>query len=348
MGGTIRHRSWLMCNRPPASRWRRGWRGTLCAALLLPFWCMDPLSEVLTLLRPTHTRTAALDVAGPWSLRFPNRQGIKFCAVERGECWISAEGGQQLQHLQQGDCFLLSKAGSYVLCSDPQLAPVDAASVLDLEATGRRTLHGGGDHLIVSGSFRFADTDAVRVLDPLPGIVQVSHGDSEAILLRRALARLAEELVQPRPGAALVVEHLAHLMLVEMLRLFLSSEHPALPPGWMQAMTDPRIADSIRAMHGEPARTWRLDDLASIAAMSRTVYAGRFKQLMGVSPIEYLTNWRMLLAASRLRSTQQTLARIAADVGYSSEFSFIAAFTRVMDVAPGRYRRQVRTSIDAD
>ncbi|HDS1130395.1 TPA: helix-turn-helix transcriptional regulator [Stenotrophomonas maltophilia] len=203
---------------------------------------MDPLSEVLTLLRPTHTRTAALDVAGPWSLRFPNRQGIKFCAVERGECWISAEGGQQLQHLQQGDCFLLSKAGSYVL----------------------------------------------------------------------------------------------------------SSEHPALPPGWMQAMTDPRIADSIRAMHGEPARTWRLDDLASIAAMSRTVYAGRFKQLMGVSPIEYLTNWRMLLAASCLRSTQQTLARIAADVGYSSEFSFIAAFTRVMDVAPGRYRRQVRTSIDAD
>lgn len=304
---------------------------------------MDPLSEILTLLRPLATRSAALDVGGDWSLKFQRRHAIKFCAVEKGECWITTTGSADAQRLVAGDCFLLSKGSSYILCSDPQLPPMDATALIGPKQDGPVTINGGGDYLIVSCSFRFADNDAIRVLDPLPGIVRVAHDGSQATLMRRALARLAEELVQPQPGAALVVEHLAHLMLVEMLRLFLSSEHPALPPGWLHAMTDPRIAATIKAMHDAPGRNWRLEDLAAVGAMSRTMYAGRFKRLMGLSPIEYLTNWRMLTAATRLRTTSHSIARIAADVGYASEYSFISAFTRVMHMPPGRYRRDARS-----
>lgn len=301
---------------------------------------MDPLSEILTLSRPRSTRTAALDVAGPWSLRFPPDEGVRFCAVERGDCWIRTDHDTQWQPLTPGACYLVSQGRAFVLASDPGLEPVEAATQITLGHRGLKSIRGGGDYLIVSCLFEFADDEVARLLHPLPGVFSVPAQSEQASFLRRAMGRLAAELVSPRPGTALVAEHLGHLMLVEMLRLFMDMPHSTLTPGWLQAAADPQIAQAIRAMHDTPAHPWQLQQLAAVAGMSRAVFAQRFKQLMGTPAIEYLTRWRMLLAGAKLSASQESIAAIAAHVGYGSEYAFITAFTRVMGCSPGRYRRE--------
>ncbi|MCW5619578.1 MAG: helix-turn-helix transcriptional regulator [Burkholderiales bacterium] len=138
---------------------------------------------------------------------------------------------------------------------------------------------------------------------------------------------------------SVVQAHLAHVMLVQVLRQFMvaSSE---LPKGWFLALTDRQISPAIGAMHAEPARHWTLEELARVAGVSRTVFAQRFKALVGSTAMDYLTRWRMLLAADRLRTGSESVASIAFSLGYESESSFSTAFKRVMSCPPTQYRRQ--------
>jgi AraC-like DNA-binding protein len=146
------------------------------------------------------------------------------------------------------------------------------------------------------------------------------------------------ELREQSPGAALMAEHLAHMMLLQALRLHLarSSEHPV---GWFAALSDPQLTAAIAAMHGDPARRWTLDAVAAVAGMSRSVFSARFREKVGETAISYLTRWRMVLAGDRLARTGESLAQTARALGYESESAFNTAFKRVMGVSPRRYAR---------
>lgn len=299
---------------------------------------MDPLCEVLNLMRPGITRSAALDAAGPWSLRFPPAQGIKFCAVQRGSCWIALADGPY-QRLEAGDCFVLSKGWAFVVTHDPALEPVDAYSLITPGHLGVKTLN-GGDCLIVSCQLLLCDDPVERLLDPLPALVRVEGGSAQGAALRHSVTRLTDELLHPAAGGALVIEHLFRLLLVDTLRLFLQRRPAELGQGWLQALADAPLGLTIQAMHEQPAHAWTVAQLATLAGMSRAVFARRFKLSMGLAPIEYLGRWRMLRAASLLRSGNASIARVAEQVGYTSEYAFSTAFTRLMGCPPGRYRRQ--------
>lgn len=139
-------------------------------------------------------------------------------------------------------------------------------------------------------------------------------------------------------GAVLMTEHLAQIMLLQVLRLWLSAEG-ARSPGWLGGLADQRLAKAIGAIHREPGRRWTLADLAAVAGMSRTSFAERFRASVGQSPIDYLYRWRMQLAASRLRHSSDTVACIAFSFGYESQAAFSSAFRRAWGCSPGRYRR---------
>ncbi|MCR4267271.1 helix-turn-helix transcriptional regulator [Nitratireductor sp. ZSWI3] len=110
--------------------------------------------------------------------------------------------------------------------------------------------------------------------------------------------------------------------------------------GWLAALADPHIGPSIRAIHEEPGRSWTLEMLARQVGVSRTVFAQRFKRKVGATPIAYLTRWRMMLAGERLIETRDSIAEIAASLGYMSEYAFAAAFKREMGCPPRRYLRE--------
>jgi len=297
---------------------------------------MDPLSDVLLLLKPRTSISAGLDAEGSWSIRFPPPDGIKFNAVRRGSCWLSVGDGEPLR-LEQGDCFLLTRALPFLLASDLKLPPIDSGPIYQAACDGIAAVNGGGDFFLIGGRFSFTGRHAAMLFESLPPVLHVRQASSQASVLRWALDQLASELAERRPGGFLVAEHLAHIMLVQVLRLYLASQPGS---GWLHAFADRQIGPVVTAIHAEPARRWTLNGLAALAGMSRSTFALRFRQIVGVSPMEYLTRWRMLLAAERLSNSSDKVAAIAAALGYESESAFSTAFKRVMSASPRQYQRE--------
>lgn len=299
---------------------------------------VDPLSEVLSLLSARSVLSASLRLGGEWSIRFPS-EGVKFNAVMHGRCFLLREGSDEVVPIEAGDCFLLTNCGSYVLCSDPLLAPVDARGTFAKDTDGTmRHDDGGGDFFAIGGRLTLDDADAALLLDALPRVFRVAAASPEAPVIRWLLRRLLDEWTSVRPGGALAADHLAQLLFVEVIRLWMHSTSGPTS-GWLRAIGDRRVGAAMRLLHGDPAQHWRLQDLADAAGMSRSNFALRFRQLAGVPPLDYLLRWRMRLAAKALRSGGETISSISYSLGYRSESAFSNAFKRVAGVAPQQYRR---------
>jgi AraC-like DNA-binding protein len=300
---------------------------------------LDPLSDVLTLLKPRTTISVGLDAGGDWAIRFPNHEGIKFNAVMRGSCWVRVEGDPEPYRMEEGDCFLLTKGRPFTFATDLSLEPIDPGAIYGEARDGIATCNGGGNFFLIGGRFSFSGEHADLLFDALPPIVHVREASSQASVLRWGLDQLAAELRDRQPGGFLVSEHLAHIMLVQVLRTYLATQRGS-GTGWFHALADRQIGKAVGAIHSRPAHRWTLHELASEIGMSRSTFAERFKQVVGMSPMDYVTRWRMLIAGDRLRNSGDSVSSIALSVGYESESAFSTAFKRVMSHSPRQFQRR--------
>lgn len=183
---------------------------------------MDPLSDVLSLLKPTSSMFGGFDAGGQWSIQFPRHDGIKCYAVVSGHCWLSVEGVPEAVRLQTGDCFLLPLGQPFRLANDLTLTPVDVKTIFSTPLNGGvASWNGGGDVFGVGGYFTLAGNHAGILLGVLPPIVHIKE-ESDKAALRWSMERMMRELREPQPGGFLVVQHLAHMMLVQALRAHLA------------------------------------------------------------------------------------------------------------------------------
>jgi AraC-like DNA-binding protein len=312
---------------------------------------MDPLSDVLALLKLRSYSSRGFDAAGDWSVAFGLYEGIKFYAVVSGECWLALDGESNNVHLRAGDCFLLTRALPFRVASDLTLDPMDARTVLQtIPEGGILSLNGGGDCFIVGGHFALADTHAGMLLAALPPVMLIQK-ESDQATLRWCLERMSRELREPQAGGFLVAQQLALMVLVQVLRLHLADGLKG-GVGWYFALADKQMAAALTAMHGNPARRWTLQSLAESVGMSRTTFTLKFKRLVGESPIEYLTRWRMLLASDRLTNSSDPISVVALSLSYESESAFSAAFRRIMGCSPREYTRNrflpIRSPLEND
>ena len=297
---------------------------------------MDPLSDVLSLLKLCSYASGGFEAGGDWSIRFDTHPGVKCYAVVSGECWLLVEGVSDAIRVKAGDCFLLPKGRPFRLTSDLSLAPVDAFSIFPAVKNGGVTCYNGGkDFLSVGGHFSLTGDHASMLSGLLPPIVHIAD-ESHKALLRWCVEGMRQELRHPQPGSFLVAQQLATMLLVQALRIHLAEGQKG-GIGWLFALADKRMATAMFAMHSEPARPWTLQLLAERAGMSRTTFALKFKETVGQSPLDYLTRWRMLLAGNRLESSNLSLSAIAQGVGYESDSAFSTAFKRVMGCRPKQY-----------
>ena len=300
---------------------------------------MDVLSSILSLLKPLGYMFRAIDGGGDWALRFPAHDGIMCCAALEGRVWLTVEGVARVL-LEAGDCVLLPKPGVTSLGSTPDAPAADVCDVMPRFAEGGVvTINGGGDAFGLGGFFQFDRSHAGVLLDLLPPIVHIRKEDDRAAL-RSAIERIMQELREPQPGGYLAAQHLSHLVLLQALRAFMAdhrmqANHAAV--GWIHALGDRQLSLALNAMHNDVARKWTIQSLAECAHMSRSTFALRFKKRVGEAPMDYLTRWRMLLAAERLRASRESVARIAPSLGYESESAFSTAFKRVMGCSPREY-----------
>jgi AraC-like DNA-binding protein len=240
--------------------------------------------------------------------------------------------------IKAGDCFLLPRGLPFRLASDLALTPVDAATVFtSVRLGGVVTCNGGGDFFLVGSRFAVSGNYADILLGMLPPIVHIREKSDQAAL-RWSVERMMQELHAGQPGGFLVAEHLAHMMLVQALRIQMA-EGLQGGVGWLFALADKHMAAAINAMHEDPAHRWTLQALAAHAGMSRSSFALKFKETVGSSPMEYLTRWRMLLAGDKLANSSDPVSAIAPSLGYESESAFSTAFKRVMGCSPRQYSR---------
>lgn len=293
---------------------------------------MDPLSEVISLLRPKSYAFRGLDAGSDWALWFPPGPGIRCYAVVAGACRLERPGLPALR-LLAGDVVLLTDGKSFVLAGGAAVDPVPALAFLTATDSGHvATLNGGGHFMGLGGYFAFQSTHAGLLMDALPDVTLVNE-PSTSLRLRGSIEGLMMELRDPQPGGALIAEHLAQGLLVQALRLHLVPEMDRAAT-WLSGLSDPRIGPVMTAMHAEPGKRWTLADLARVAGMSRSAFAARFNAVVGQPALSYLTQWRMTLAAERLTTTRTTLATLAASLGYESEGALSTAFKRQFGQSP--------------
>jgi AraC-like DNA-binding protein len=299
---------------------------------------MDPLSEVLALLKPQSLISGGFMVPGDMAIDFPKHQGIKCYAMLTGQCWLAVEGVPEPVLLHAGDCFILPRGLPFRIATDLSLEPVlytDAFARLGMRREAPEVI--AGARYIAGGFFRFTGGHAEILLHSLPPIVHIRR-EADKAAMRWSLERMREELRDPQPGGSLIAQQLAYMMLIQALRLHLADTSSA-GPGWLSALSDKHMSIAITSMHNDPGHPWTLQSLAERVGMSRSVFALRFRETVGATPMEYLARWRMLLAADRLKNSSDRLSAIAQSLGYESESAFGKAFRRVMGCSPRQYTR---------
>jgi len=300
---------------------------------------VDPLSDVLSLLKVQTYWSAGFDFGGDWALTFGPYEGIKFYAVISGDGWLAVDGVPEAVHVAPGDCVLLPRGRPFRVARDLAFEAVNPLETFVGLKDGGVTVYKGGGHFFgVGGEFALAGDQASMLLGVLPPIVHI-HREADKAMLHWCIERMRQELRDPQPGGFVVAQQLATLLLVQTLRLHLAEGRNG-GVGWLFALADRQMAAAIKAMHEDPGAPWTVQSLAARAGMSRTTFALKFRETVGASPLEYLTRWRMTVAGDRLVRSSHPISEIGQALGYESQSAFSLAFKRVMGCSPGQYGRR--------
>ena len=299
----------------------------------------DHLSDVFDLVGVRSVLTGGVAARGGWSSRGPLSDPVKFFAMVSGRTRLTTDGVDDPVDLEPGDVAILAgrswvafEAGD----APRQVVQPESDFTSDRFATASRDF---GD-VLVGGCIDLNEAGRGLLLPSLPPLVHVRASSVGSGLLSDVLAQILDEATGERLGSAFAMRQYAQLLLLEVLRAYVGQGD--VPRGLLRLHADVRLRPALGLMHAEPGRTWGLDELARAAAMSRTSFAERFRDVAGVPPLTYLTRWRMLLAQRALRDGDARVGELALKLGYGSESAFSTAFKRVAGESPLRYRTRVR------
>jgi AraC family transcriptional regulator, alkane utilization regulator len=312
----------------------------------------DLLVEMLRTLRLTGSVFLNARFSAPFGVVSPKRYDATtpmahlrhvsvFHLIAAGSCTIEIATGER-RTVSAGDILLLPFADAHTFWNgdfhEKAFGP-DLMRPGPADGVGTIVYGGGGETTrMVCGFIESEELLFAPVFRSLPPLVVDHTGDDKVSALITSTVKEILALTDAAAGGtALMLGRMMELLFIEVLRRY-AAQLPPSATGWFAALNDPIVGRALQAVHHEPARRWTVDDLAREACSSRTVLAERFNALMGQAPIEYVTGWRMQLAAERIRSSSESLSAIAADVGYESEAAFNRAFKRVTGVTPGRWR----------
>jgi AraC-like DNA-binding protein len=315
---------------------------------------MDALSETLRVVHLVGAIFIQGRFTAPWCYQSPHadtaapllepgaERVVIFHLITEGDCYVELDGQPPLR-LQAGDAVLFPQGDAHRMTSEPGVAPASGAR-LDtvLSRRPRRLAYGGGGPMtkLVCGYLACDARLARMLLAGLPPLVRVNvRGSNAGIWLEASVRYALDEARSPRPGGAGVLAKLSEVLFIEVLRMYMNQQHEG-QTGWLAGVGDRIVGAALNAMHTRPAHAWTLDDLAREACTSRSVLAERFQHLVGSSPMQYLTQWRMLLAANLLQRSTAPLASIAEDVGYQTDTAFSRAFRREYGLPPAAWRRR--------
>jgi len=305
---------------------------------------MDVLDSLLEVMRPRGVALGRTLQKAPWGISFPPVPLVYFDFVLKGECWLRAPVPPFRQRVRAGEFLLVLDNTPHELGSTPDSRTQPIARLLPkLSAQQRRRVPSAklakGSAVVLYGTYQFEAT-LLSALRGLPRIIHVGAGDIGGQAPLKAVAEaLTQEIDRPGAGSQAVIDRLIDLLLVYALRTCLKRPD-AGSAAWVAALRDPALGRALGAIHAQPARDWTVGRLAREAGQSRSGFAAAFSATLGQTPLAYLTQWRMTLAARLLRESGLGIAAVAQRVGYRNPYAFATAYRRVTGAPPGRERRR--------
>jgi AraC-like DNA-binding protein len=262
--------------------------------------------------------------------------------LTEGRAYARLPEGPRVE-LTAGDIVIFPHGDAHLLGNGSPEKPVDSFKTFAKNLTQGLKLarFGGGGEMtrFVCGYMACEPRLSEVFLAGLPKMLKVHvANEPSGQWLENSIRFSVSEANGSNAGCELVLAKLSEVLFVETLRRYIN----ALPPdqtGWLAGARDPVIGKALALMHKEPALQWTISDLARAVGLSRTRLAERFRHFLGESPMAYLAKWRLKLGAEILQSTDQSVAEVAAAVGYGSEAAFNRAFKREFDCPPAQFRR---------
>jgi AraC-like DNA-binding protein len=302
---------------------------------------MDTLATIVTLLKPQAVGVKVIRGGGRWGVRYPAFKQPSFALILRGSCLLSVDG-MPATTLEMGDFVLFPAMPGFTLRSDPEALPLLMKPV-PTEEQVEEIFHGdaSAEPLVsmLGGYFAFDPINASMLLNYLPKMLRLRATDPASDNGAIVVELIQREACESRAGRALVLTRLVEVMLVEALR---SGPVELTSTGLLAGLRDSQLAAALRGIHTRTAHPWTLATLAREAAMSRSSLAERFARVIGMTPLNYLLQWRLAVAKHILAHEQKSVAETALAVGYESASGFSTAFSREMGLSPKEFIRTHR------
>ncbi|MCH9684661.1 MAG: AraC family transcriptional regulator [Deltaproteobacteria bacterium] len=318
---------------------------------------MDVLSDVLSWLRVKGSLSRRSEFSAPWAIAYPPSDRVSFLTIEKGSCFLLHDGEEAVA-LETGDLVMLSPGRVQALADHPSTPTVPYAQVLEEcspvdqgERSAEQDIYptiqygGGGRQTVIRGwGLRFDSHEHHPLLSLLPPMIHFTYEQRSAFpWLETTLRFISHETHQRSDGSDMMIVRLVDLMFVQLIRAWFQAQ-PDGEAGWLGALRDGPIRQALKLIHQYPADPWTVESLGKAVGMSRSNLSARFQSLVGTSPLKYVTQLRMHLAANALKADARlSLAEIANKVGYDTESSFGRAFKRYFRVSPGAFQRRART-----
>src|SRR5262245_16251240 len=303
----------------------------------------DALSQVLEGSRLRGSVSAEVAARSPWGFSVPANSEFGLLVISRGRVCFDMEGVEN-GHLElaTGDVVAMPSGDAFTVRDQPGSAvvPITEAvpcSEMRLAMPGAQT-----EFIILRCVLSGGCSNPLRA--GLPRLIHLSGSDgASARWLEPTVRLLALEATAPATGRTTVLDKLAEVILVHLIRAWLDGQTPECG-GWLRALADPQLGRALAAFHAAPGRASTIESLAETAVMSRSAFAARFKALTGETPLDYVTAWRMRQAMTMIEAGDQPLKSIVASLGYASEAAFRTAFKRHAGQTPGAYRATMRAA----
>ncbi len=312
---------------------------------------MDALASLLETVHLSGSLYFRSELGAPWGMEIPGSDTAQFHVIRRGRCWLLPAGTSEFEplRLEAGDIVVLPHGSTHILADEPDTSIVSLEELIlchldePKEASDRTHMRFGGDGdltTLICGYFKFDPGTAHPLLSVLPSVLYLrGEGGRARSWLESSLDLIADEVTAGRPGGEALVNRLTEALFIQVIQTYIEDlEHP--DPNWLAGLRDFQIADALGLIHGEVDEPWTVGTLAARVGMSRSAFSARFRALVGEPPLQYLTRWRMQVAANHLQENRLTLSEIAEGVGYQAEASFSKVFKRFLGVAPGTFRQQ--------
>lgn len=302
---------------------------------------MDVLGDILRMIKLRGSIYFNACFCSPWGMTIDKSNRCAFHLVVRGKAWLKVDSREKLIPLSSGDIVLFPQGIPHVILESPDSKCLPGKQVVEAYQNGETIFNGDKDDFnIVCGYVEFDRSSSHPFLDNLPEFIHINAQlRKEFYWLDNVLNQIVLESQHPEIGSAVLIDKFTEILFIQVIRTYAQINRQST--GYLSALNDKQLSSALSLIHNEPDKEWSVESLASEVGLSRSSFYTRFNDYIGISPMRYLFEWRMLKAKEKLENTQKPISLIAEEVGYQSSSAFQKAFKRFFQYTPASLRKGV-------